>query len=393
MRKRFSRMILASIGAGLCVVGVARAQPVGDDRDAMVAFKEALEAGAAWTPPEGWVYRWRQELFPHTITREVERRERALRDTPDHPNRAVLGEMREQAERGPQITDFEVWWSGSDLFRLNTDYGPSVPTAYVDNVVSGDTVYSLTPASLSVVDRASPPEGMAYADTSQAEILRSLRELFAGGLGAFRYRELAPIRAEFEGSGLVGVLGSPDGSSSSRRWCTIQLEPGGAGVVPVVRMAVMRVEGEGGSTESRVRYGDWIESEIGRQAVASSVEFVNDRGEVDVRLTWLGARRMEPGEIGRATRTPTIDSTDAVRGPVTFNRIMDYRSGVIRTADPTSRAVSTIPMPGMPQSSAAPRWITVAGWASAAALVAGLCGVRLWRWRAAKRRLTTGGGT
>ena len=137
-------------------------------------------------------------------------------------------------------------------------------------------------------------------------------------------------------------------------------------------------------------YGDQVPSGVSGMSVATRVEFLDSSGRPILRRTWLGARPMEDGEFARVTQLPSIDSVDATRGAVTFTSIMDYRAGTVAHADRSTGEFTTRPIPGVLGSSGSSGWLPIAGWTSAAALVASLVGVRLWRSRQSQRH-TKGG--
>lgn len=385
MARRRTNSVVAAVGIGLVLAGDVSAQPAEPAQPALEAFKEALDAAAAWTPPEGWVYRWRHEVLPAVSLDEIERREAQLANMPDHPDRRALENQRRLLESGPQASDIEVWWSAPGSFRMNStaDSGAALP--YVDVVATPSTVFSLSPNGLAIVDpHTTPPVGREYAQTSGAEVLRVLRDFFVGGLGGSGFRNLVPYEASYEGTRLVGTLVSIEGASPARR-CTIVLEPVGDGSHMAVREVTFRMDG-GDERSSGLVFGNWVEDAALGSPIASSVEYVSTHDALRMRYTWLGARRMESGEFARVTRMPSIDSTDAVRGPVTFTSIMDFRRGEMSVADPTTGVMTSRPIPGVEQSPAGPKWLTAAGWTSAAALV----GVRLWRSRGGSPKIKGG---
>lgn len=383
MTKRRSNSVLLTVGIGLMLAGGVAAQPSGPDQSALDTFKEAWDAGAAWTPPEGWVFRWRKEFLPALTLQEIESREAELRDLPDHPDHRYLRVQRRMLESGPQATEFEAWWSAPGSLRLNSTFGPSAALPYTDVVATPRNVYCLTSAGLAILDpHVPPPKFRTYVESSEGEILGALREFFVGGLGAFRYRELVPAEASLVGSNLVGVLASQDGALSAMQ-CTLHMDRAKGDGLPVVREVSLRTEEYGRSTEARVVYGDQVPSGVPGITVASRVEFLNANDQVVLRSTWLGARPMEEGEFARVTRLPSIDSVDATRGAVTFTSITDFRAGVIGRVDTATGGLVASRMPGTTGPPVTPEWLTVAGWTGAAILVASLVGVRLWRSRRA----------
>ncbi len=340
---------LRSPALALVLAASAAAQPAEPDRSALLAYREAADAGAAWTPPEGWVFRWRTEWLPSLTLDEVERREAEIGGRPDHPDRRLHTHQRRLIERGPQAAEIEVWWSAPGALRVNSTYGTSTSIPYVDVVVSPAAVFSFTPGGLAIVDpEAPPPDGHAYAQSSGGDVDRALRDFFVGGFGNPGRQDLVPTDASYVGTRLVANLIAQEGAAPQRR-CTIELEPSCDREHSVVREIRFRLHGTADS--GRVIFGEQVESGIPGVLVASSVELIStERRPLHMRCTWLGARPMEEGEFERVTQLPTFDSVDAARGQTTFISIMDFRSGMILRLDESTGAVSTRPMPVHPNS-------------------------------------------
>lgn len=363
-----TRRWLASLVCFLALVAsataVAARQP--EPANAQSTFDELWQQAADWVPPRGQVFHWKRELFPTMSEADLAQREAAIAQLPEHPDWQLLRNERRLLAAGADVSEWRVWWDQSGSFRLSQDTPGTPEMPYVDFVVSQRSAFCLNAKQMTVLDPSvPPPPGRDFAQF-EGEIQWALWLFAHGGMGAQRYLESTPTSARMEGTQLVGTRSITRGGRVE-----VRLE---TGVQPPRVLQLARFTTPEATAASQVyRMGAPVtDAEF---LIASTVERLGSDGRLLERWTWLDCRPMESGEFERVTAVPPFDGSDAVRGPVTFTSLWDFRTGVEQTRTPEGIAQTSL-AGYVPPGGPAP-WMMWATWCAAGLLVGALVVVKM----------------
>lgn len=365
--KSMMRLLLSCL---LCVLpSVASAQVDADEVE--TAIRTAWEGST--TPPDlkDLTVRWRVDHLYVPDQAELDNLRRTVPGHPDHPRAGDLAAY-EAALRGEPIQmrryllmrSRERWRFGRDLTQ----------TEYIDVVVDGANRWELTPSVLRIL----PGEGSAddgQDPTADMHIFwPELGRLLNGGFALGAQTGLVPQKPTVSGDGKWGFLATkgerPEQTFTVRYTGTY--DPPTQSVLPATtEIVALGARPESVGNKTVFRGWKWRPA-LGAWACDEATQYMPD-GRPDRRLVLESIDH--DATFNAAVAMPKATSDDALRGPVTYTRIIDFRSNEIADVATGEKAKFVVQSERQSARNTA-RWL---GWTAAAAIVVTLGLIRLQR--------------
>ena len=302
---------IALLAAALLVTLPAPAKAAEDCADLLLSMRERAREGfpapfkvrfRLWSPPEMTVSRAADELD-------------AIRDYPDHPDRARLTRALTRASSAGWSDPQTIWYFGPDRHRNSMANRHGDETVELDVATNGPLNWSLSNSTLGLSDSDEHPSGtphvlrttlglLAYAGLyPNSENIRLLRCDRAGDAWSAVWRTQ---RAEIEVAGTV----RPDGTLRTERRVLLRTFPEPGDAVGTV-----------------TEYTGFVRSEVFGRDVPTLMTMTGPDGAVTRRLEILELTAIDPGDADELLRVPEPGATDPVRGEVAFRHVNDRRAG------------------------------------------------------------------
>ncbi len=306
---------------------------------------------AASTMPvmDGFSIRWRSEELEVPPLEEIEALRREVPRHPEHPRRGDL-ERYEQRLRGvPTRFSYELWSRGDERWRYNID----LPTGgYIDTVLTPTRPWRLSTKQLNLID----PAKVDSMDPSQMltgkfrEVLPSLGRLLSGGFQAGRISKITPGAVRVEGDRWTMVASRENPPTEKLH---LVMEYTGRWDESVRRGFVdeAKILENGYNPRSvgvREVYSGWKLCSLSNWWIAERVDHIQPDGKL-FRSAILEEVRAEPqGGFEAVITPPAFDGSDPVRGPSTFESILDWKGGTLQSKTETGAVgePEPVPLPG-----------------------------------------------
>lgn len=363
--------------AGAILVGPlaapAHPQP-GPTREAVQAWFDGAWASAAEFPElPGVSVSWSVEQHPPLTASALAELAVEMEGKPDHPARRTYETGRRRLDHGPDVYRRRAWLWGSGLWRCGTDFD-SHDGRFWDFVAAPGGSWSMTPDALIVYGGGESGQDVMVEERT---FVPELRLLLTGGLATMVEMRLRPGPLSLAGLEWEVVATLPPSNRErpdvEKRIVGHWSVEAGRGFVDSVTTLESRARPE---FAGRVqRFAGWrFEPGLNTWVAGRVEEFLAD-GTLERALVFENVEPAPPGEFEAVTAIPRADGNDAVRGPVTFTRVVDHRRGTLRVQ--AEDGVQTIELPGDRPVGAPRPWIRWMGWALALALGVALVVLRM----------------
>ncbi len=257
--------------------------------------------------------RYRVEFHASMSDAEFAAMGRRINGRPEHPDRRTYEMERERREQGPSVVAHELWVDHRGVRRSNTSNTDD--DLYFDAGNDGKTGWMLTRTGLTLVDDDAPSvPGQPDPTARLEEQTRDLGRFFTRG----------KTIASAVGVGEDAWVADGDALVVRNERLTLRLVDDGETVTITITGAQSpEYVGTGWSLEGEIEIG-----ETGRMLPSVFNSFTAG-GQLEQRVVLEEIRTISDSEIKAATRTPTVDGEDLVRGKLTFTMIQDHRGGEI----------------------------------------------------------------
>ena len=238
---------------------------------------------------------------------------RRINGRPEHPDRRAYEMERERREMGPTVVEHELWVDHRGVRRSNTSNTDD--DLYYDAANDGKTGWMLTRTGLTLVDAdAQSVPGQPDPKARLEDQTRDLGRFFTRG----------KTIASAVGIGEDAWVADGDALVAQSERMTLRLVEDGKGVkITITEAQNPEYVGTGWSLEGEIEIGD-----SGRMLPSVFNSFTAE-GQLEQRVVLEEIRAISDSEIKAATRMPTVDGEDLVRGAFTFTTIQDHRGGEI----------------------------------------------------------------
>lgn len=362
-----------------CVLALATlaATCVGqDDAAAFRVFEATWNEAQGFELPPGYVYEWHLLQYPRLDDGALASLNAQAAGKPDHPAHRVILEEERRRTSGADRARRRLYFLDKRNWRYNeTNDAESI---YVDQVVTNDLIWVLTPGVLTVLSPSSPaPPSRDYAKSIAS---------CASEIGRFRWQDLhrgrgvalRPLRASESRGAVMGVTGATGFEFEYRgRFDTGTFVPDSRRVI--ASAAVPSAVGE------TTLYSEFSPEPSFDAPVAHRVVDVDPAGRAKMAYVLREVRTLSSDEFRELSRMPGPSDSDPVRGPSQYTSVVDFRPGAENVTLSSEGSSAVFPLPaselGRPPSSSLRR----IGWTGVAIIIAALTGIRVWRSRAVAR--------
>lgn len=349
------------------------------------AIREWFEAqwcnGVACLPSGTGHFKVRYEEYPTLSREEVEARWAEIKDKPDHPERPSIQKQLAMYRTGPEVADYEFWFSGSRWRFNNTTFDAGAkgegPSFFLDFGWSPEATWSMGPDALHVADPDRLPDEHAdwFRPPSLARnmVAQWMLALLHGGAGNPGTGDLNITSIEPVANGRWRIVVAR--SDTSRQTYTLNWDSDRGRMIDKLTEH-LEDDGSWRPTGRLVLSDEVVETPIGM--AYRSAEALNGDGRTLRRYQLLGADMPSESEVEALVRVPDAREPDPIRGQPTFRNIYDYVPGHARVSLLSEgQVVRSAPLRGVPNSGLPIRYL---GWAIAAVLAACLVGFQLRRY-------------
>lgn len=257
--------------------------------------------------------RYRVEFHASMSNAEFAAMGRRINGRPEHPDWRTYEMERERREQGPSVVAHELWVDHRGVRRSNTSNTDD--DLYYDAANDGKTGWMLTRTGLTLVDAdAQRVPGQPDPKARLEEQTQDLGRFFTRG----------KTIASAVGIGEDAWVADGDALVAQSERMTLRLVEDGEGVkITITEAQNPEYIGTGWSLEGEIEIGD-----SGRMLPSVFNTFTAE-GQLEQRVVLEEIRTISDREIKAATRMPTVDGEDLVRGAFTFTTIQDLRGGEI----------------------------------------------------------------
>lgn len=361
---------------------IAGAQPSGDQPEAtphsLEEFEPIWSASRLWQPPTGFKYTIRRYLHAADSAESIQGRLAAIRDLPDHPDRAGLDRDLARASLGPDIYEIEVWIGQKEGFRYSqTVVRANGATFFADAVETPSARWRLSESEdgrgvMFLFEPGEPDPPSASLLGASDSVHQYLARILTGGLAA-----------PYPGARLASVSQTGDEwhvvvETDTLRFQFVFLASDAA--EPRLVRSETRV-GATGQLVATTSASGWHKHPSLSQDVAERWEWIDERGRLREALELIDIEPISEAEFASATRVPRPDGQDVRRGPYTYTTVWDYRDDAQSISWLDNGITTVAPIPESMRRPSDRRWWDVVGWSAAGVLAAVLFGIRLYNRR------------
>jgi len=261
----------------------------------------------------------------------------------------------------------------ADKWRWGTE---PLPGTYIDVIVSDRNRWEITPQVL----RVYPGEGAADDGRDPSVDYNifwpELGRLLTGGFSTGVRAGFIPAVPSVDENGdweFVASMMDPETPEQGIRMKYAGIYDPSTQTPLVASMEIIAHSYRPESVGKITRFSDWSWQEELGTWVCSTARTIRPDGRPDRQLVFESVRDDGPS-FADAVRMPDSDSVDAVRGPVTYTTIVDFRKNQIQ--DIASGDVASFQMKPAATNRKAIRWM---GWGAAGVVAAALVLLRLRR--------------
>lgn len=310
----------------------------------------------------------------------------AVRGRPDHPDRFALAMYEMRLSGYQDVYRHVLWCRGESAWRHSMDHDLVAVQrrqvdrrTYTDVTLRADEHWRLTPEELLIeppeVQGGSPVGGL---ESVRTEFATELSWILDGGFGVARQARASLVKCERNGDRFVAIASIGQDPSKPVYELTLRGRLDSVNNHAFVDEAVITANAAASkSIGTRYVMSDWTQS-AGGIWHARRVEHFRPGNEISERQV-VKAFEVKPGQsFAEATRTPSPEGTDPVRGAVTATLLNDLRSAT--AVDIPSGRERTIDESLIDRASRGTPMYTLAGWISLACVVTGF-GLLLYRRR------------
>lgn len=269
---------------------------------------------------------------------ELARLAEIIEGKPDHPLRRTHDELKSQIEIGPKTTRYRLWYGGPNRWRLSMTHPLHLPAGYeyAEIAYDGPRTWWMTPKELRLLDARRPPEGHDPAGLISA-LPHYINDWLAMGFSSGPLG-VTPVSSVVRD----GVWEATTASASGQRVWQYSGHVDASRVV-IDSMTLIASNDDPKWLGHRKVWSEWLFVDaIGRWA-ATRVDSIDADGLAYMTTALHEIRPLKPGELDPLMTRPAADSTDPVRGPVTFTSIVDYGSGTAETWQDGERVTVSLP--------------------------------------------------
>ncbi|MDQ7014459.1 MAG: hypothetical protein Q9O74_11270 [Planctomycetota bacterium] len=318
--------------------------------------------------------RWRLELLYVPPMKELEELRRSVPGRPDHPMKHQLAAYEERLQGNPTSMPRQLLIRSADKWRWGRELKPDT---YIDTVVSGKNRWQMTPKVLRIFPRAGAGDDGRDPAVEYNIFWPELGRLLTGGFSSGVRAGFIPETPSVDEDGNWEFIASTVKPETPDRGVKIKYVgtyDSSAQSLLVISMEIVAHSHKPESVGKVTLFSDWSwQKELGAW-VCGTARTIRPDGRPDRQLVFESVRDDGPS-FADAVQMPESDSVDAVRGAVTYERIVDFRKNQIEdVASGDTMAFQLEPVSS--KSSEAFKWI---GWGSAGVLTAALVALRLRR--------------
>lgn len=361
--------ILASFAALGSIGSRALAQAGSADAGFVAWFAEISAEDGASRATDGLRPEFQARYLDMPSLEEIAEMRRRVDGKPEHPDRRRLANAERMAA-GKNLRVASVWRSGS-AWRLNQ----TLEDGYSDLAWSDSGAWILSPRQLTRSYLPLADEKTlafrAYATSTAWET----GLLLNGGLAMSKAALTTRLEGEVwsaEGSAPADATGITRRWSAKGRWS--QSGP------KTIEESVTTEIGPDDTPVGRMllQTKDWVPLPIGSQWIARTARVtVNGRPTHEVTLTGCGTVSQAEFRALMTPPSPPPNGVDPIRGPVTYQQLVDERPDRIRQEALATGEILAAPIPE--GSALQSLRLRVAGWIAAAGIVAFLVFIKLRR--------------
>lgn len=246
-----------------------------------------------------------------------------VREDPRHPRFGELLRKRQFLARGPKTERFRAWILDQSNWRINQDLDGQEHTPFVDLILRERWACMSGLGELAVFDpRVGFPEYRNVAELHTL-IAHPVRDLLFGGLAILPEGE--PTRDGYSGDDSAFRIAWRESGSAGGDWVVEGAWRSADRRGLVARITAMNAASVGGG-QVRAAAEDWLfDPETGRWFASLVTKFQPD-GSIDRIIRFENAARVSRDEFERITALPSPVKGDAVRGPIAFGSVHDFRA-------------------------------------------------------------------
>ncbi len=318
--------------------------------------------------------RWRSRDRYVPSRDELELIRERIKDRPDHPNRALLRQY-ERRVAGKDFRDLHLAILSPDSCRFS-DTRDAEPSNYFDCVLTPTARWSMSAASLSVLNPAvEPPSARDYRVAVHAG-KDQIASLASGGLSSLRGKTIRVESWRNEGDRWEAKFtAEKDGrvfrGRGAGRWSSEASDR-------TVNELTLDITFSGQTARVECAAKDWKpHAAAGMMMAGTYSETTSGRIPASIEIVLNEVEPLSTEAFADLARIPTIAGRDPIRGQVTFTNFDDYRGmeAQFHSVDQDGN-VTTVPQSQHPSVIVLGRY-RLMGWVVLSCLVAGLVLLRI----------------
>lgn len=259
---------------------------------------------------------------------------------PEHPRQEEYRQLVRQAEQGPNIWTYRIWYSNESKWRVAIDTtDPSVHFRYMDVAFDGRLIWVLRDQSLSIFDAASMPLDADYSrDIQQRQ--RLLTRFFTNGL-YFGQLDLQPQSSALTGDDWHAAATST--ALGRHREYRGQLSPNGR---EILLLTVIDTGSDlPGADGQRFEYEKWTYNNLVGIQVPTVVNQYSASGNPINRWTLKEFRTATQDEVAALITLPDpVAGQDPLRDIRQVIEVRDARPGRGVVTTPTGEFLNQLPI-------------------------------------------------